>query len=301
MNELAEHKIVGCNREDCSIAQGGVCIEDHEHPGECPNVILDEPSAPEPRDEYRRVDLGRALSLEAVASMLQDREIPTASLIGASTCGKTTFLAVLFYQFLKSHSGFNGHSFMDSDSFLALNEKLHYADIKSKSSSVNMPRTSLEEETAFHFKTREKSGEIRECIFIDIPGELMEQRLSKGTAGWSQFRGLARSTHVVLFLDLDVIAEPTNRGAHIEQALDALAHSIQTNTWRGRNLMVVFSKADSHDDGLDDEISWVQGRLRTRLSDDFSAIDFCELYSLGGITQSAKSIGAVWNWIHSQA
>lgn len=301
MNEVPEHRIAGCTREDCPISQDGICVEDHEHPEECPNVILGEPKPVASRDEYRKVDLSGALSLEAVATMLQDRRIPTASLIGAGTCGKTTFLAVLFYQFLKSHLGFVGHKFMDSDSFLALNEKLHYADIKSNSPSVNMPRTSLEEEIAFHFKTKNKKDEIHECIFVDIPGEFMEQRLSKGTAGWSQFRGLARSTHVVLFLDLDVIANRRKRGAHVEQAVDALVHSIQSNTWRGRNLMIVFSKADAHRNKLDEEISSIQERLSTRLADDFRTIEFCELHSLGGISQSAKSIGTVWNWLHSQA
>ncbi len=57
---------------------------------------------------------------------------------------------------------------MDSASFLALNEKLHYADIKSNSLSVDMPRTSLEEEPVFHYKTKDKKGSIHECLLGSV-------------------------------------------------------------------------------------------------------------------------------------
>lgn len=300
MNELNDIKVSGCKREDCPVNQGGSCIEDVEHAEDCSNAIIQEPKAPKPREEYRTVDQGRGLSLENIATMQMDRYIPTASIVGAGTSGKTTFLAVLFYQFLRNYNGFDGHYFMDSDSFLALNEKLHYADIKSKSNSVQMPRSSLQEEPAFHFKTKDKKNQTHECIWVDIPGELMEQRLSKDTVGWQEYVGLARSTHVVLFLDLSVIADPKKRGPHIEQAIDALANSIQSKTWDGRDLMVVFSKADAYEKKLQKEIKSIKSRLLARLSDDFESVDFCELHSLGSETNSGKSIAKVWKWIHTK-
>lgn len=143
-----------------------------------PPPVVPRLSISTPQEGYRTVSRGTGLSFEDLATMQQDRSIPTATLIGARTSGKTTFLAMLFYRFLRNHEGFNGHYFMDSESFLGLNEKLHNADIRSRLFSVQMPRSSLEEDPVFHFKTKDTKDKVHECIWIDIPGESMEQRLS---------------------------------------------------------------------------------------------------------------------------
>ena len=274
MNNSNDITVTGCKREDCPVNQGGACIEDVEHAEDCNNAVIQKPEAPKPREKYRTVNPGRGLSLEDIATIQLDRDIPTAAIIGTISSGKTTFLAMLFYRFLRNHNGFEGHYFMDSDSFLALNEKLHYADIKSKLISVQMPRTSLSEEPALHFKTKDDKRQIRECIWIDIAGELMEQRLSKVAAGWHEYRGLARSTHVLLFLDLRIIADPKKRGAHVEQSIDALANSSQSKTWNGRSLMIAFSKADVYEPKLKKEIQSIKSRLSVRLNGDFEVSSF---------------------------
>ena len=298
MNDLSITKVSGCSRPDCPVNEGGSCIEDIEFTEDCENAILIEPKATLPKEEYRIVTPGKGLSLEDVATFRQEQIVPTVSIIGASASGKTTFLAMLFHRFLRSHEGFDNYSFMDSETFLALNEKLHYAEIKSKTLSVQMPRTSLEEEPAFHFKTKNAESKICESLWIDIPGEVMEQRLSKGTEGWEDYRGLARSTHVILFLDLSVISEPTKRAVHIEQGLDALAFSVQAKTWNRRRLMVVFSKADAYAEQSKTQINKKKKKIETRLSDDFESLSFCELHSLGEEPNSGSSLAQVWNWIH---
>lgn len=294
MNDSTAIKVTGCNREDCPVNQGGICIEDVEHIEECENAIIVEAK---PKEEFQTVRTGQGLSLEDVATMLQDRKIPTASVIGAGKSGKTTFLAMLFHRFLRTHEGFNNQFFMDSETFLGLNQKLHYADIKSKNYTVQMPRTSLDEEPVFHFKTKNKDGSEHECLWIDIPGEALEHRLSKGIAGWKEYRSLARSTHIVLFLDLEIVSDPSKRGAHVEQALDALAYSIQSKTWNDRKLMVVFSKADVYVDDLKEQVIAIKSRILARLNDDFKDIEFCELHSLGAEPESGASLAKVWSWV----
>jgi hypothetical protein len=189
---------------------------------------------------------------------------------------------------------------MDSESFLALNQKLHYADIKSKQQTVKMPRTSLEEEPAFHFKTRDTTNKIHECLWIDIPGEAMEQSLSRGTSGWKDYRSLARSTHVLLFLDLGTISVSSNRGPHIEQALDALAYSIQVKIFNGCKLLVAFSKSDAYSKGNQDIIANAKSKIAGRLVDDFGSVEFCELHSLGSEANLQQSMSTIWDWAHSE-
>jgi len=299
MEDVGDIKVIGCKRDDCPISSGGVCIQDFEHAEDCDQAITQTSKAIKPKEEFRRVSPGTGLSLENLATMLLDRDIPTAAVIGAGASGKTTFLAMLFHRFLRHSDGFSGYRFMDSQSFLALNEKLHYADMRSRSTSVQMPRTSLEEEPVFHFKTKDKSDQSYECLWIDIPGEAMKQGLSKVTSAWHDYRGLARSTHVMLFLDLEIVADRSKRGPHVEQAIDTLVNSIQTNTWNGKNLLVVFSKSDAFAKKISNEIESIKSRFLTRLGDDFKAIEFCELHSLGAEKNAEKSIAQVWQWLHA--
>ena len=253
MNEPNANKVTGCKRADCPVNEGGACIQDMEHAEECDQAII---SQPKTQEELLVVSPGNTLSLEGMATILQDRQVPTASIIGATASGKTTFLAMLFYRFLKSYKGFNNHLFMDSDTFLGLNQKLHYAVIKSgkHATKANMPRTSLTEEPVFHFKTKDKDNVEHECLWVDIPGEDMEQLLSKGVDGWGEYRGLTRTSHVLLFLDLEVVSDPAGRGPHVQNTLDALSWSIQSNTWKNCKLMVAFSKADLFSDRSKDQI-----------------------------------------------
>ena len=298
MNDSSTTNVSGCRRADCSVNEGGNCIEDIEFPEDCENAILVEPKATVSPEEYRNVTSGKGFSIEDVATFLQEQSVPTVSIIGAGASGKTTFLAMLFYRFLRSYEGFNNYSFMDSKTFLALNEKLHDAEIKSQQLSVQMPRTSLQEDTAFHFKTKNSEGKIYESLWIDIPGEVMEQWLSKGTKEWKDYRGLARSTHVILFLDLRVISEPTKRAVHIEQSLDTLAFSVQARTWSECRLMVVFSKADAYAAESATQIKKVMKKIKTRFIGDFKSLSFCELHSLGEELDANSSLTQVWDWVH---
>ncbi len=88
---------------------------------------------------------GTSLSLEGVASILQDRECPAVALLGMPKSGKTTFVAMLYHQFLSHYKGFSGHRFMGSETFLSLNEKPH-DDKRSDQIEADIPRSSLEEE-----------------------------------------------------------------------------------------------------------------------------------------------------------
>lgn len=295
MSEATEPVRVRCKRAECPVNKGGACMEDFENPEECSEAIL--PDSPE-QESYRDVDRGDALSLESVATLHQEELLPTAALIGAPKSGKTTFLAMLFREFLASSKGFRGHRFMDSRTFLALNKRLHYADKRAKRQEVAMPRSSLEEEPAFHFKTKDETASVRECLWIDVPGDTLVHNLSKGVAGWEAFPGLARASHVVSFLDLEKIASPTLRGPHVEQCFDALAFSIRSETWRGRRLMVVFSKADQYLDEATDHLASLEARVKTRFEEDFEAIDSCRLYSLGKATDAKRSLGELWDWVH---
>ena len=298
MNDLSTAKVSGCIRSECPVNEGGNCIEDFEYAEDCENALLVEPKAKLHHEEHNSVNPGKGLSLEDVATFLQEQIAPTVSIIGASASGKTTFLAMLFHRFLRSHEGFNNYSFMDSETFLALNQKLHYAEIKSKQLLVQMPRSSLQEEPAFHFKTKNAEDKAGDSLWIDIPGEAMEQWLSNGTEEWKDYQGLARSTHVILFLDLRVISKPTKRAVHIEQGLDALAFSVQAKTWNGRRLMVVFSKADAYAEKLKPRIDKTIKKIKRRFSGDFESLSFCELHSLGKEPNSGSSLAQVWNWVH---
>lgn len=296
MSDATELPIVGCKREGCPVAEGGRCALDHENPGDCDQVIrADDASA----ESYRTLDRGVGLTFEEIATMQQEHGgAPTAGLIGARGSGKTTFLAMLYHKFLSRHSGFRGHRFMDSASFLALNQRLHYADKKAQRQQVKMPRTSLEEEPGFHLQTKNAEGDVRHSYWIDIPGEDLEQFLSKGTAAWDRSRGLARATHVLAFIDLQVLSSETDRGPHVEQLLDALTRSIQTETWDNRHLMVVFSKADEYLQQSGDSVSSTASKIRRRFSDDFESIATCDLHSLGEVAESERSIGTIWDWVH---
>ena len=296
MSDIRGSKITGCNLEECKISEGGGCLQDYEDAAECDQAIVVVDAV---RKEFDTVNTGFGLSLADVATIQQDRKVPTGSLIGTIGSGKTTFLAMLFHRFFRNHKGFDGHIFMDSETFLGLNRKLHYADIKSKKRTVQMPRTSLEEEAAFHFATKDKSGVVHESIWIDIPGEAFDQRFSKGVTGWHEYRGLARSSHVALFLDLEMITDAKKRGSHVEQSLDALAYSIQSKTWSRAKLIIVFSKADEYANEAEPQIEKLKKTIRARFNDDFKSIQFCELHSLGKECAVKKTLGEMWRWIHS--
>ena len=154
MNDSNPTDVKGCTREDCPVNRGGDCIQDFENIEDCDKAIIAETK---PREEFHTVNQRPSLSLDGMVTMLLDRKIPTANIIGADKSGKTTFLAMLFHRFIRVHKGFNGHLFMDSETFLGLNEKLHYAVIKSNNTNMNMPRSSLQEEPVFHFKTKDNS------------------------------------------------------------------------------------------------------------------------------------------------
>lgn len=302
MTENLDTLVRGCSREDCPVNQGGACIEDYERPEECPNAKIQESVPAKPREATRSINLGAGLTLGDVSRISLDRDINTVSIVGAGHSGKTTFVAMLFYQFLKSHSGFKGYRFMDSESFLALNQKWHFADIRSQSKpddpAVSMPRSSLDEDPVFHFKTMATDGATRETLWIDIPGEAMEEMLSKKLSAWNQFKPLGRSTHILTFLDLQVMSDPRKRGPHIQQAFDTIANSIATSTWNNKRLMFAFSKADKFESKLKKEIKDLQDRALARFKDDFSTVEFCELHSLGSKAKSKETIGTIWDWAH---
>ncbi len=292
-------KIVGCNRPDCRVAEGQGCLDDVEFVEECGSIIFASSPVPIAKEEYRSVDPGNGLSLDDIATIHQDRRIPTVSIIGSGESGKTTFLGVLFHRFMRTAEGFNGHLFMDSLSFLALNKKYHYADVKAQSETVQMPRTSFDEEPGYHFQTKNSEGEVCESVWIDLPGEVMLHSLSKGKGGWQDYRSLARSTHVILFLDLAIISDPMKRAAYIAQGLDVLSYSVQSNTWKNKDLLVAFTKADSYLDGLSQPIDKIKEKFDRVMKTDFSSISFVELHSLGAEADREKSFSQVWDWVYA--
>lgn len=289
--------LAGCSREDCPVNTGGSCIEDVEFPEDCPNAIVKlEAQSKETSEEYSSLKNFSAMSLSEVATFLQEKSAATISLIGPSSSGKTTFLAVLFHRFCAHYDGFDGHRFKDSETFLALNEKLFYAGIKPKNPDAKMPRSSLDENPVFHFETISMDGTQHSSLWIDIPGEALEHGLSKSNNAWDDFRGLARSTHIMLFIDLEVLSDPRRRGVHIELGMDALSLSVKTNTWKSRALMIVFSKSDKFSQGNAEQIESAKAKIRRRFQNDFRSIDFCELHSLGIEIDRAKSVSALWRW-----
>ena len=102
----------------------------------------------------------------------------------------------------------------------------------------------------------------------------MEQRLSRSASAWGEFPSLVRSTHVLLFLDLKTISSPTKRGVHVEQALDALANSIQFKILGKLKLMVAFSKVDAHASKTRDQIAAISVRITIRFRDNFDKIEY---------------------------
>lgn len=299
MDNFNVSKVTICRRENCPVNKGGPCLDDIEYVEDCQFAITTESIK---KEEFLTIPQGIGLSLVQADALLKKRKINTVSMIGAIGSGKTTFLAVLFHRFFRDYNGFNNHYFMDTETILGLNRKLHFAVLKSGNSSVQMPRTSSHEEPVFHFKTKDHNGKINENFWFDIPGDSMEP-LSKGIAGWERFSALKNSTHVMLFLDLSVISNPQERGPHVQQALDVLANSIQAKIWNGRKLLVVFSKSDKYLDNSRENIKKIKINIEDRFLSDFEKIEYCELHSLAKKINDddavRNSLIEVWDWVYA--
>ena len=296
---MGDLTIKGCSREGCQVLETGICLVDVEFPKDCNNILNNDSSYKNKTEEYRAVEVGNVLSFETIATILSDRKMPVVSIAGKAYSGKTTFIAVLFQRFMRQYRGFGGYQFVDSESFVALNQKYHYATAGSKTKAVGMPRSSThEDDYGYHFKTMGPDENFHESIWLDLPGELFDQRLSVNVEHWSMIPTLKRTTHTILFVDLEELNKPKKRDLYVNRCIDALSHSVQSNVWKGRKLLVVFSKADWYSEPARDFIDKTKKTITRRVGKDFSSIDYCELHSLGEEKNIQHSLLEVWRWVH---
>lgn len=254
MNEAGFHP---CPQDGCTVAIDGRCLEGFT-PDECPHyqaadawTDADE-TLPALAESPAEDDAGSVsfypgdYLTEATARVVTRRSLTRVILLaGEPDSGKTTLLASLNDAFQKGP--FAGYVFAGSLTLPGLERVCHKARLQSGRTRADTERTTPTEETRFlHLgvRSRETGRPAQHLLLADISGERFEL-VKNSTQEAAKLHILERADHVVLLLDGERLADPTQRHRAKSNAILLLRSCLDAGMLRPRSLVdVVFSKWD---------------------------------------------------------
>ena len=249
--------IIGCNNEECTVDQTGICMLNHE-PEHCPDVVSSNDSeieihggseqgdpSSETTEEVARFPPSLALGLDNVRQLMRKEQCHLIGLIGEPNSGKTACLVSLYL--LLSRNRLEGFTFADSKSLMGLDQLSR--------GSRSWPGQVPEEMTAhteltddrragfLHFKiVREHDRSRLNLLVPDLPGEWTTSLIDSNRTDRLGF--LRSADSLWLMIDGQTLSCRVKRQGAIHRAavlIDRLAAHLRPNI---PNLHLVVSRYD---------------------------------------------------------
>lgn len=286
-------KLVGkCNKDGCTVAEDGKCLNGCSELKECPNyIMISEPVDTEaelndktPTEVHAISDMielpsGTGLSFDSATKITKASITRVIVLAGAAESGKTTLLASLYENFQKS--SFAGYMFAGSQTIIEFENLCHLARISSNMTISDTERTKPGFEKLFHLNVRiEDCGEpSQDLLFADISGETYNM-VRDYTEECRKLQILKRADHLVLLIDGEKIADNRNRQEAFIDA-DLLLRSCLDAEMIGKRsfVEVLFSKYDLIEENDDNEqinkfLNYIETTFRKRYEDKLGQLRF---------------------------
>lgn len=276
-----------CNKENCKIAETGVCLEGFHNLEECPHLDkaneeiseavaeLAEATIELPRVFYH----GRALNIKEANSVTRDLPTRLIILAGEIESGKTTLLAEIYESFQRAP--FAGFFFSSSQTLLGFEQRCHLSRVSSGASSPNTSRTREMDPELLHLGVKEtgSDGIKTNLLFTDLSGERFEM-IRNSTDECRRLKILARADHFSLLIDGKAIVDKKHRQKAYEDCRSLLrstldAEMLGVNTY----VEIVFTKLDviKSQKGEEDFISAITKKISDEFNHKFAGIDFFQI------------------------
>jgi hypothetical protein len=160
--------------------------------------------------------------------------------------GKTTLIASLHDAFL--FGPLTGFRFAGSQTLLAFEERSFESRAKSEGLVPQTPRTRYENgQEYFHLRVQQEkdpSSRNYDILFADMSGEFYERSIQRSTEA-QQLRGLTRAQYLLVLLDGEKLANPSQRQAVRSNALSFLRRCMEENVLTSdTEVQVLLSKWD---------------------------------------------------------
>lgn len=176
---------ISCDRPNCTVAQTGICLLNHQPPSSCPDWRGNDSShavstATELAPLLSPVQLAQlppahALSLESASSLMSERYCHVIGIVGLPDAGKTASLVSLYL--LLSSAQLEHFDFADSRSLMALDEISRGARRWNQGEppqqmTAHTVQSDVRAAGLLHIRLRFRdSGEPIDLLLPDLPGE----------------------------------------------------------------------------------------------------------------------------------
>ncbi len=227
----------------------GCNVEGHEHLHDCPNYIpeesVSEDSTVDEDDYYRIPWTGNSFGLIDLNYLSASSKPILIGITGVASAGKTSFLAALFCLLRNGHK-IGDYSFAGSLTLSGWENIAWYLSWKSNGNIQFPPHTANNSGRMpglLHLAIKDKSGEKKDLVFTDAPGEWFDywrtninSENAKG-AKWIH----ENCDSFLLFADCEMLMSP--RRGIAKQQINAVSDRLTENL-NDRPFGLVWSKSD---------------------------------------------------------
>lgn len=276
-----------CNKENCKVAETGVCLENFQNLEDCPHLDKANEEIPENVDEQVKPTIemprvfyhGHALNIKEANSVTRD--VPTRLIIlaGEIESGKTTLLAEIYESFQRAP--FAGFLFSSSQTLLGFEQRCHLSRVVSGASAPNTSRTQEMDPELLHLGIKEtgKDGRKTNLLFTDLSGEKFEM-IRNSTDECRRLKVLARADHFALLIDGVSVADKKLRQKSYEDCRSLLrstldAEMLGVNTY----VEIVFTKLDIFKAKKveEDFTKMIVGKIGDEFDHKFAGLEFFQI------------------------
>ncbi len=271
MTEINNVQAHSCKHENCTVAETGACILDHEDfTKDCPDYLgldneLNIPSPELIEDELedknspsieelspdRKFWPGNEMGYEDIEDLLLSTYGHVIGLIGLSGVGKTCYLISLYLKACSERFPLKELCFAGSKTLPGLEER----SIRTRDWEDGRIPDELADHTIlqdprqpgfihFKFLDRNNRKNIYNILFTDLPGEWYKKLIIDSTEG-ERLQFLKRADGLIIFIDGEKLSDPSKRHKEINQTgilIRRLKETIGIN--EETPLEIVVSKVD---------------------------------------------------------
>ena len=239
---------LGCARADCTVAETGTCLLNHE-PSSCPDRI----AAAEPTTESSSAFVvpskisfpgSRARTLSDARTLMEEQYVHLIGILGEPNAGKTGCLVSLYLSV--THRRLDGFSFANSRTLMGLEEISQGARQWNQGQIPDQftDHTELaDDRTAgfLHIKlARTQHGNSVDLLFSDLPGEWTTALIDQNRVDRLAF--LRRADVIWLVVDGTELVEPSKRQLCIRRTRLAIGRLGNFLDVRPRLILVITRK-----------------------------------------------------------